>query len=49
MIIGLKGKHFDPEVVNAFLAVQDKFNRVRAEKLKEEAVAIQRPVQALGR
>jgi PAS domain S-box-containing protein len=49
MIIGLKGKHFDPEVVNAFLAVQDKFNRVRAEKVKEEAVLIQRPVQAPGR
>ncbi|MGD8882708.1 MAG: HD domain-containing phosphohydrolase [Desulfobacterales bacterium] len=49
MIIELKGKHFDPEIVNAFLAVQDKFNRVRKEKLREEAVLIGQPVQALGR
>ena len=49
MIIELKGKHFDPEIVNAFLAVQDTFNRVRAEKLRQEAVLIQQPVQALGR
>jgi PAS domain S-box-containing protein len=49
MIIELKGKHFDPEIVNAFFAVQDTFNRVRAEKLKQEAVLIQQPVQALGR
>jgi PAS domain S-box-containing protein len=49
MIIGLKGNHFDPEVVNAFFAVQEKFNRVRKEKLKEQAVLIQRPIQALGR
>jgi HD-GYP domain-containing protein (c-di-GMP phosphodiesterase class II) len=49
MIIELKGKHFDPEIVNAFLGVQDAFNRVREEKLKQEAVLIQQPVQALGR
>jgi response regulator RpfG family c-di-GMP phosphodiesterase len=49
MIIELKGTHFDPEIVNAFLAVQDTFNRVRREKLKQEAVLIQQPVQALGR
>ena len=49
MIIELKGKHFDPEIVNAFLGVQDTFNRVREEKLKQEAVLNQQPVQALGR
>jgi response regulator RpfG family c-di-GMP phosphodiesterase len=49
MIIELKGTHFDPEIVNAFLAVQDTFNRVRREKLKQESVLIQQPVQALGR
>ena len=49
MIIELKGKHFDPEIVNAFLAVQDTFNRVREEKLRQEAVLIQQPIQALGR
>ena len=49
MIIELKGTHFDPEIVNAFLGVQDTFNRVRQEKLKQETVLIQQPVQALGR
>jgi HD-GYP domain-containing protein (c-di-GMP phosphodiesterase class II) len=49
MIIDLKGKHFDPEVVNAFLAVHEKINHVRKEKLKEESDLIQRPAQAIGR
>jgi len=49
MIIELKGTHFDPEIVDAFLAVQDTFNRVRREKLEQEAVLTQQPVQALGR
>ena len=49
MIIKLKGKHFDPEVVNAFLAVQEKFDDVRKEKLKEESDFLQQPAQALGR
>lgn len=49
MIIELKGTHFDPEIVDAFLTVQDTFNRVRQEKLEQEAVLTQQPVQALGR
>jgi PAS domain S-box-containing protein len=49
MITELKGKHFDPEIVDAFLAVQDTFNRVRQEKLKQEAVLIQQPARALRR
>ena len=49
MIVELKGKHFDPELVNAFLAVENAFNRVRREKLKQEAVLIQQPAQGLGR
>ena len=49
MIIELKGTHFDPEIVDAFLAVQDTFNRVRREKLEQEAVLTQQPIQALGR
>ena len=49
MIIKLKGKHFDPEVVNAFLAMQEKFDDVRKEKLKEESDFLQQPAQALGR
>jgi response regulator RpfG family c-di-GMP phosphodiesterase len=49
MITDLKGRHFDPDIVNAFLAVQEECNRVRKEKLKAEADLIQRPAQALGR
>jgi hypothetical protein len=36
-------------MVNAFTAVAEKFNRVRKEKLKEEAEFSQRPVRAVGR
>jgi HD-GYP domain-containing protein (c-di-GMP phosphodiesterase class II) len=50
MIIELKGKHFDPEVVNAFLAVQEKLNQVRKEKLKEESSLLRPPsARAVGR
>jgi PAS domain S-box-containing protein len=49
MIIELKGKHFDPEIVNAFTAVAEKINRVRKEKLKEETDFGERPAQAVGR
>jgi response regulator RpfG family c-di-GMP phosphodiesterase len=36
IIIDLKGTHFDPEVVDVFLALEDEFNRIRREKLKDE-------------
>jgi response regulator RpfG family c-di-GMP phosphodiesterase len=49
MILQLKGKHFDPEMVNAFAAVADKFNQVRKEKLKEEADFSQQPARVVGR
>jgi len=49
MIIELKGKHFDPEIVHAFTAVARKFNRVRKEKLKENADFNERPARAVGR
>jgi PAS domain S-box-containing protein len=49
MIVHLKAKHFDPQIVDAFLAVQEKFNRVRKEKLKVEASMVRRPAQAAGR
>jgi len=49
MIVLLKSKHFDPRIVDAFLAVQEKFNRVRKEKLKLEANVIRQPAQAAGR
>jgi hypothetical protein len=49
MIMRLKGKQFDPEIVNAFTAVVEKFNHVRKEKLKEQADFSQRPARAVGR
>ena len=49
MILQLKGKHFDPHIVNAFVAVAGKFDHVRKEKLKEEADFSQRPARAAGR
>ncbi|MGE5258088.1 MAG: HD domain-containing phosphohydrolase [Hyphomicrobiales bacterium] len=36
IILNLRSSHFDPEVVDAFLALEDQFNRVREEKLREE-------------
>jgi PAS domain S-box-containing protein len=49
MILQLKGKHFDPEIVNAFIAVAEKFDHVRKEKLREEADFSERPARAVGR
>jgi len=49
MIILLRSKHFDPQIVDAFLAVQEKFDRVRKEKIKLEADMIRQPVRAAGR
>jgi PAS domain S-box-containing protein len=49
MIFALKGKHFDPDMVNAFTTVAEKFNQVRKEKLKEEADFSQQPARAVGR
>ncbi|MCK4984114.1 MAG: HD domain-containing protein, partial [Desulfobacterales bacterium] len=49
IIMRLKGKHFDPEIVDAFAAVAEKFNHVRKEKLKGQADFSQRPARAVGR
>jgi response regulator RpfG family c-di-GMP phosphodiesterase len=48
MISRLKGTHFEPEIVEAFIAIETEFNRVRKDKLKEEAAYTQR-VRAAGR
>jgi PAS domain S-box-containing protein len=48
MIIRLKGKHFDPEIVDAFLSVEHVFKRIRKDKLKEETDMIKRPVRVVG-
>jgi response regulator RpfG family c-di-GMP phosphodiesterase len=46
MVIRLKGKHFDPDIVEAFIAIEAEFNRVRKEKLKEETAIPHQQVQA---
>jgi len=40
IISGLKGTHFDPEVVDAFIVLEDQLNRIRAEKLRNEKKVI---------
>ena len=39
IIRDLKGSHFDPEVVEAFLTLEDQFNRVREEKVGRDGPA----------
>ena len=36
IIASLRGTHFDPEVVDAFMALEATFNRIRADKLEHE-------------
>jgi len=36
IIIDLKGTHFDPEVLDVFLALADEFDRIRLENLDQE-------------
>jgi putative two-component system response regulator len=48
MIIRLKGQHFDPEIVKAFVAIEAKFNRVRKEKLREDKAFAQQRARAVG-
>ncbi|MGB5745492.1 MAG: HD domain-containing phosphohydrolase [Desulfobacterales bacterium] len=36
IIVDQKGAHFDPEVVDVFLALEDEFNRIRRENLEDE-------------
>ena len=49
MISRLKGTHFEPEIVEAFIASETEFNRVRKDKLKEEAAFMRQRVRAAGR
>ena len=41
IIVDLKGTHFDPEMVDVFLALQDEFNRIRRENLEDETELMQ--------
>jgi PAS domain S-box-containing protein len=48
IIIKLKASHFDPRVVDVFLHLEDEFNQIREEKLKEEIELIAQPARAMG-
>lgn len=40
IILNLRGSHFDPDVVDAFLAIESQFDRIREEKLGQEKQAV---------
>ncbi len=40
IIVNLKGSHFDPDVVEAFLALEDRFDRIREDKLRQEKSSV---------
>jgi PAS domain S-box-containing protein len=37
IILSLRGSHFDPDVVDAFLTLEGRFDRIREEKLRQES------------
>jgi PAS domain S-box-containing protein len=47
IILNLKDSHFDPQVVEAFVKLENAFNRVRKEKLEDEMTLIEAPAQAM--
>ena len=48
IIIDLKARHFDPAIVDAFLRLEDHFNRIREEQFKAETCWIELPAHAAG-
>jgi response regulator RpfG family c-di-GMP phosphodiesterase len=48
MIVELKGTHFDPEVVDVFLTLEDEFNRIRRENLEDETELMKSLDQAIS-
>lgn len=44
MIVELQGTHFDPEVVDVFLALEDEFDRIRREN-QENETELMRPLE----
>ena len=45
IIVGLKGSHFDPDVVDAFLANEKNFSRICEENRTEESALPEQPEQ----
>ena len=48
IIIDLKSTHFDPQIVEIFLQLEEDFNRIREEHFKEETGWIELPAHAMG-
>jgi response regulator RpfG family c-di-GMP phosphodiesterase len=48
IIINLKATHFDPEVVDVFLALEDEFDRIRRQNLEEETELIKPLAQEMS-
>jgi response regulator RpfG family c-di-GMP phosphodiesterase len=48
IIIDQKGAHFDPAVVDVFLALEDEFNRIRRENLEDETEHMKPLEQAIS-
>ena len=44
IILDLKTTHFDPEIVDVFVKLEDKFNRIRDEQYKEDTDWIELPI-----
>lgn len=47
IIVELRGSHFDPEIVEAFLVLEVEFNIIREEKLREQLELIDQPARAV--
>jgi response regulator RpfG family c-di-GMP phosphodiesterase len=46
IILDLKTTHFDPEIVDVFVKLEDEFNRIREERYKEDTGWIELPIRA---
>jgi len=48
IIVDLKGTHFDPEIVDVFLTLEDEFNRIRRENQEDETELMKPLDQAIA-
>ena len=47
IILGLKNSHFDPEIVEVFLRLEEDFNRIREEQFREDTGWIELPAHMM--
>ena len=48
IILDLKTTHFDPEIVDVFMQLEDEFNQIREEQFKEDTGWIELPPHTTG-